>query len=258
MKRYCLIFLMLSFFTYCSQNINSTSSDDDNQLDFTPEELIELKNIVWNDLTEIEKELSADSTKNIEIQNGFILQENNLWYYKGTNQDSFNLVIPNTEVKISSNQRIIIATIDTGYELFNLGPWIVLIEPNTKFVLGRGILESNGRIINFVADKLLEFGEIAWNDLSADEKKWSLEYKDETIIEYGTVCWDNGTWNYKYDNYPNSFVISSPSMEITLRNNQRVVIVTFKTGYEFIDIGPWTVIIEPFSASVIGRGVRPG
>ena len=103
-------------------------------------------------------------------------------------------------------------------------------------------------------EELMEFRDIAWNDLSNNEIETVIILKEESKIQYATISIKDRIWYYKIDDKNEySFVLTNPNIDF--RNDQRFVIVTINTSDDAL-LGPIIVIIEPNLKQVFGRGTR--
>ena len=113
----------------------------------------------------------------------------------------------------------------------------------------------NDPLYPFYSDEeLMEFREIAWNDLSMNEIETVIILKEESKIQYATITRKDGIWYYRInDKNKYSFVLTNPNIDF--RNDQWFVIVTINTSDDDLR-RPIVVIIEPNVKQVFGRGIR--
>ena len=108
--------------------------------------------------------------------------------------------------------------------------------------------------ISFFDEELMDFRDIAWNDLSEAEILTITTSKEEFIIKYSRkLSKEDDVRYFKVDNQKYSYVITNPAVDI--RNDQIIVIVVINTSDEAL-LGPIFVMIEPNSKVVFGRGTR--
>ena len=107
---------------------------------------------------------------------------------------------------------------------------------------------------SYSSEELMEFRNIAWNDLSTSEIETVIISKEESIIQYATISSKDGIWYYKIDE-KNKCTFALTNSNIDFRNDQTFVIITINTSDDAL-LGPIVVILEPNSKQVFGRGTR--
>lgn len=131
MQKYLIILFFVALISSCARNSDPISSSYSNK------ELMEFREIAWNDLSDDEIETVIISKEELKIQNATVSREDGNWYYKISNTEQSTFVLTNPSIDFRNDQKFVIVTVNTSDDAL-MAPIIVIIEPNTKLVFGRG------------------------------------------------------------------------------------------------------------------------
>ncbi len=112
---------------------------------------------------------------------------------------------------------------------------------------------ENNNPLNYSDKEIMEFKEIAWNDLSQEELSTIIISKEKSNIYYSKISRDNGIYYYTIDDSEYTFIITHP--EIDYRTKQTFVIILINTLDDAL-LGPIIVVVEPSTKKAFGRGTR--
>lgn len=118
--------------------------------------------------------------------------------------------------------------------------------------------DKSSMVLSYTEDELMEFRNIAWNDLSTQEQETVLNSWEESVIHSCKVVREDQTWYYifkddKGNNHKSTMVITNPSLNF--QNDQSFISVFFITSDNAL-LCPIVVIIEPNKNKVFGRDTR--
>ena len=106
---------------------------------------------------------------------------------------------------------------------------------------------------SFTDEELAEFQELAWDDLSDEEKLTVINTKDEFTISHSKLFYNNDIQYFKVDNIKYPYVRTNAALDI--HKDHIFAIVEINTVNDQL-LKPLFVLIHHDSMEVFGRSIR--